>query len=49
MKLIDVWPAENPNDPKMGGYRQMISADIFRARFREDFSQPNAIELPVIP
>jgi putative CocE/NonD family hydrolase len=43
VKLIDVWPAEYPNDPKMGGYQQMISADIFRGRFREDFSSPKAI------
>jgi len=44
VKLIDVWPAEYPDDPKMGGYQQMISADIFRGRFREDFSKPKAIE-----
>ena len=43
VKLIDVWPAEYPNDPKMGGYQQMISADILRGRFREDFSKPKAI------
>jgi uncharacterized protein len=44
VKLIDVWPAEYPDDPKMGGYQQMISADILRGRFREDFSKPKAIE-----
>ena len=38
MKLIDVWPDEVPNNPKMGGYQQMLSADIFRGRFREDLS-----------
>jgi putative CocE/NonD family hydrolase len=43
VKVIDVWPAEYPNDPKMGGYQQMISADILRGRFREDFSKPKAI------
>ena len=43
VKVIDVWPAEYPNDPKMGGYQQMISADILRGRFREDFSTPKAI------
>ncbi|HTL50793.1 MAG TPA: CocE/NonD family hydrolase [Steroidobacteraceae bacterium] len=43
VKVIDVWPAEYPNDPKMGGYQQMISADILRGRFREDFSKPKPI------
>ena len=38
VKLIDVWPDEVPNNPKMGGYQQMLSADIFRGRFREDLS-----------
>jgi hypothetical protein len=42
VKVIDVWPAEYPNDPKMGGYQQMISADILRGRFREDFSTAEA-------
>ena len=44
VKIIDVWPPEYPNDPKLGGYQQMISADIFRGRYREDFSKPKAIE-----
>jgi hypothetical protein len=44
VKLIDVWPAEYPPDPKLGGYQQMISADILRGRYREDFSQARAIE-----
>jgi putative CocE/NonD family hydrolase len=44
VKLIDVWPAEYPNDPKLGGYQQMIAADIFRGRYREDLSAPKAIE-----
>ena len=38
VKLIDVWPAEFPNNPRLGGYQQMLSADIFRGRYREDFS-----------
>jgi putative CocE/NonD family hydrolase len=44
VKVIDVWPAEYPNDPKMGGYQQMISADIFRGRFREDFAVAKPVE-----
>ncbi len=44
VKIIDVWPAEFPNDPKLGGYQQMISADIFRGRYRRDFSRPEPLE-----
>jgi putative CocE/NonD family hydrolase len=44
VKLIDVWPSEYPDNPRMGGYQQMIAADIFRGRYREDFSQAKAIE-----
>jgi putative CocE/NonD family hydrolase len=36
VKIIDVWPAEDVNHPKLGGYQQMLSADIMRGRFRED-------------
>ena len=43
MKLIDVWPDEYPDDPKMGGYQQMIAADIFRGRYRENFAEPKPI------
>ncbi len=44
VKIIDVWPDETPDNPKMGGYQQMISADIFRGRYREDFSVPKALK-----
>ncbi len=40
VKLIDVWPAEYPPNPKLGGYQQMIAADILRGRYREDFAMP---------
>ncbi len=43
VKLIDVYPDEVPRDLKMGGYELMISADIFRGRYRESFSSPKAI------
>jgi putative CocE/NonD family hydrolase len=38
VKLIDVWPDEVPEQPALGGYQQMIAADIFRGRYREDLS-----------
>jgi putative CocE/NonD family hydrolase len=43
VKLIDVWPDEVPDNIKMGGYQQMLSADIFRGRYREDPAQPRAL------
>jgi len=44
VKIIDVWPDEYPPNATMGGYQQMISADIFRGRYREDFSNPKPLE-----
>ncbi len=44
VKIIDVWPDEVPENPKLGGYQQMLSADILRGRFREDFSTAQAIK-----
>jgi len=43
VKVIDVWPDEVPAHPAMGGYQQMLSADILRGRFRVDPSKPEAI------
>jgi putative CocE/NonD family hydrolase len=35
VKLIDVYPDQVAHQPNMGGYQLMISADIFRGRYRE--------------
>jgi putative CocE/NonD family hydrolase len=43
VKLIDVYPDEIGREPTMGGYELMVSADIFRGRYRESFSSPKAI------
>ena len=43
VKVIDVYPAENATDPKMGGYQLPISLDIFRGRYRQSFEKPTAI------
>ncbi|HLW67914.1 MAG TPA: CocE/NonD family hydrolase [Gemmataceae bacterium] len=43
VKLIDVYPDEVAEDPKMGGYQLMIAADIFRGRYRESFESPKEI------
>ena len=44
VKLIDVYPDEVAGDARMGGYQLMISADIFRGRYRESLENPKAIE-----
>ena len=44
VKIIDVWPEEVPNQPKLGGYQQMLSADILRGRYRQDPAKPLPIE-----
>jgi putative CocE/NonD family hydrolase len=44
VKIIDVWPDEVPNQPKLGGYQQMLSADILRGRYRRDPANPQPIE-----
>jgi putative CocE/NonD family hydrolase len=44
VKLIDVWPAEVPDHPALGGYQQMLSADILRGRYRQDPADPRAIQ-----
>lgn len=43
VKVIDVFPPEDANDKKMGGYQLAISLDIFRGRYRESFEHPSAI------
>ena len=43
VKVIDLYPDEVGGDPAMGGYQLMVSADIFRGRYRESFESPKAI------
>jgi hypothetical protein len=43
VKLIDVYPDEVPMQPAMGGYQLMVSADIFRGRYRESLETPKAL------
>ncbi len=44
VKVIDVYPDEVAGQPGMGGYQLMISADIFRGRYRESLETSKAIE-----
>jgi len=43
VKLIDVYPDEVAGDAGMGGYQLMVSADIFRGRYRESFETAQAV------
>ncbi len=43
VKLIDVYPDEVPSEETLGGYQLMVSADIFRGRYRESYAKPEAI------
>ncbi len=48
VKLIDVYPDDYPdNNPnpagiRMGGYQQLVRGELFRGRFRNSFSAPEA-------
>jgi uncharacterized protein len=50
VKLIDVYPDEVPGQPAMGGYQLMVSADIFRGRYREssEAAKPIAQDKPLL-
>ena len=50
VKLIDVSPDEVSGQPAMGGYQLMVSADIFRGRYRESFetAKPIAADKPLL-
>jgi putative CocE/NonD family hydrolase len=43
VKVIDLYPDEVAAQPNMGGYQLMISADIFRGRYRENLENPKPI------
>ena len=45
VKLIDVYPEENPDDFRLGGFELMVANDVFRARFRKSREQPS----PMVP
>jgi uncharacterized protein len=49
VKLIDVYPDEVAGQAPMGGYQLMVSADIFRGRYRESLetAKPIAPDKPL--
>lgn len=51
VKLIDVYPDDEPNNPhqrdstvRMAGYQQLVRGEIMRGRFRRSFSTPAAFD-----
>jgi len=50
VKVIDVYPDEVAGQPKLGGYQLMISADIFRGRYRQslEIAKPIAAGEPLL-
>jgi uncharacterized protein len=50
VKVIDVYPDEVAGQPEMGGYQLMVSADIFRGRYRESLetAKPIAADTPLL-
>ncbi len=43
VKVIDLYPAEVAAQATLGGYQLMVSADIFRGRYRESLEMPKPI------
>jgi putative CocE/NonD family hydrolase len=43
VKLIDVYPAEMPDKPALGGYELAIAMDIMRGRYRAGPAHPQAL------
>jgi hypothetical protein len=50
VKLIDLYPDEVAGQPAMGGYQLMVSADIFRGRYRESLetAKPLTADQPLL-
>lgn len=50
VKVIDLYPDEVAGQPNMGGYQLMISADVFRGRYREslEVAKPIAANAPLL-
>jgi putative CocE/NonD family hydrolase len=44
VKLIDVYPEENPSNWELAGYQLMVANEVFRGRYRTSFEKPAPIE-----
>ncbi len=43
VKLIDVYPDEWPDNPKMGGYQLMVTGEVLRGRYHKSFEKPEPL------
>ena len=43
VKLIDVYPAQQPDKPALGGYELAIAMDVIRGRYRTDPAHPHPL------
>jgi putative CocE/NonD family hydrolase len=43
VKLIDVFPEDYPANPRLGGYQLMVAGEVFRARYRSSFWDPEPV------
>ncbi len=43
VKLIDVFPDDDPHSMEMSGFQLLVSADIFRGRYRESLEEPRPL------
>jgi putative CocE/NonD family hydrolase len=43
VKLIDVYPQDYPDGPRMGGYQLMIAGEVMRGRYYKSFEKPEAL------
>jgi putative CocE/NonD family hydrolase len=43
VKLIDVYPEDNPSNWNLAGYQLMVSNEVFRGRYRTSFEKPSPI------
>ncbi|MGE3188494.1 MAG: CocE/NonD family hydrolase [Vicinamibacterales bacterium] len=44
VKLIDVYPEQNPDNWDLAGFQLMVANEVFRGRYRESFETPAPIE-----
>jgi putative CocE/NonD family hydrolase len=44
VKLIDVYPEDNPTNWELAGYQLMIANEVMRGRYRTSMEKPTAIE-----
>ena len=44
VRLIDVYPEEYPEEPRLGGYQLLIAGEPLRARYRKGYEKPEPVK-----